>query len=391
MKAEARPSALPGKRVLIVDDQALIRRSLADYLAEWGCETATAADGVQGLAQARAQRFDVVLVDLRMPRLDGLELVTILQDEQPELPTIVVSGKGVLQDAVEAIRRGAWDYVTKPIRDMKELALVIERVLEKAHLRAERDQYRRELEALNRSLEAEVARQTKKLAQANAELERFIYVSSHDLQEPLRMVTSFLQLLQKKYRGNLDAEADEFITFATDGAMRMRDMIRGLLAYSRVNTRGKPFAETDSKKSLDYALRSLRPKIEETDAVVTHDPLPTVMVDGVQLGQAFEYLIDNALTFCDREPARIHVSAERQGQAWCFSVSDNGIGIDTQDAEQIFDIFQRLHTQAEYPGVGAGLAICKKIVERHGGRIWVESSVDQGATFYFTIPAEEAV
>jgi len=290
-----------------------------------------------------------------------------------------------LNDAIEAIRRGAWDYVTKPIEDMGELALVIKRVLEKAHLRRERDRYRRELEELNRSLEAEVARQIHKLAQTNAELERFIYVSSHDLQEPLRMVTSYLQLLQRNYQGKLDAEADEFIAFAVDGAIRMRDMIMALLAYSRVNTRGRAFASVKAETSLAQALDRLQVVIQQKGAIVTCDSLPTVMADEVQLGQAFEYLLDNALKFCREDPPRIHVSAEQQDSEWVFSIRDNGIGVPMQYADRVFEIFQRLHTRSEYPGVGAGLAVCKKIVERHRGRMWFESQVDQGTTFYFSI------
>ncbi len=240
----------------------------------------------------------------------------------------------------------------------------------------------RDLLQARRSLEQSVA----ELARSNADLQQFAYVASHDLQEPLRMVASYTQLIAKRYKGKLDADADEFIGYAVEGATRMQRLINDLLTYSRVTTQGRVFEGVDCNQILEEVLSNLRVAVEESRAVVTHDMLPVVTADGGQLGQLFQNLIGNAIKFHGTEPPRVHVSVEIRNHEWQFSVLDNGIGVDPQYAERIFVIFQRLHNRDAYSGTGIGLALCKKIVERHGGRIWVKSPIGRGAVFYFTLP-----
>jgi light-regulated signal transduction histidine kinase (bacteriophytochrome) len=234
-------------------------------------------------------------------------------------------------------------------------------------------------------METEIKKTMEKLKQSNQELEQFAYVASHDLQEPLRMVASYMQLLERRYKGKLDADADEFIGYAVDGANRMRGLIDDLLTYSRVSRLGKPFAPVNVESTLDIVLQNLQASIVENGAVVTHDKLPEVVADGGQLVQLFQNLIGNAVKFHGKEPPRIHVSARTGQTEYMFSVEDNGIGISPEYFDRLFKIFQRLHTREEYPGSGIGLAVCKRIVERHGGRIWIESEAEKNSTIYFTL------
>jgi signal transduction histidine kinase len=225
------------------------------------------------------------------------------------------------------------------------------------------------------------------LERSNRELEQFAFVVSHDLQEPLRVVASYVQLLEKKYKGVLDEKADLYIHFAVDGVSRMQKLIKELLAYSRITTSGNEFRPVDTNKMFDEAMANLSAAIEESHAVVTKDDLPTVSGDEIQLVQLMQNLIGNAIKFRRPDiPPLVHVSAKREWVEWVFSVRDNGIGIEPEFSDRIFLIFQRLHTRGDYPGTGIGLTLCKRIVERHHGRIWVESVPGAGSTFYFTVP-----
>ncbi len=239
-------------------------------------------------------------------------------------------------------------------------------------------------------IEEELKQTAEKLERSNRNLQEFAYVVSHDLQEPLRMVSSYLQLIARRYKGKLDQDADEFIAFAVDGANRMSEMINGLLQYSRVESKGEPFQPTEMEAVLERALENLQLSLEESQAEVTHDPLPTLVTDESQMVRLMQNLIGNAIKYRGEEPPKIHISATQEENGDHFTVRDNGIGITEKDAERIFTIFQRLHTQSEIAGTGIGLAVCKRIVERHGGRIWVESVPGEGSTFHFTIPTRES-
>ena len=244
-----------------------------------------------------------------------------------------------------------------------------------------------ELKDLNEDLEKRVVDRTLELKRSNEDLEQFAYVASHDLQEPLRMIRNYLQLLQQRYKTELDPNAHDFINFALDGSKRMNQLIHDLLAYSRVGTHGKELVVTECDQALEDALANLTVAIEESKAEVTRDSLPPVIGDEVQLTQLFQNLIGNAVKFRGEAAPKVHVGVQRKGNEWEFTVRDNGIGIAEQDFQRIFVVFQRLHNREKYPGTGIGLSVCQKIVERHGGRIWVESKPGKGTTFHFTIPA----
>jgi len=242
------------------------------------------------------------------------------------------------------------------------------------------------LRKINEELETRVAERTAALQRSNQELEQFAYVASHDLQEPLRMVANYTQLLAKRYQGKLDAKADTFIEYAVDGATRMQTLIKDLLSLSRVGSRGAEFAPTDVGKAVRQALDNLQMSIAESHARIDCGPFPTLMADGAQLVQLFQNLIGNAIKYRTDRPPAVRVTASLNGGDWVFEVADNGIGFDPKQTDRIFMIFQRLHTRQEFSGTGIGLAVCKKIVERHGGRIWADSKPGVGSTFSFTIP-----
>ncbi len=227
------------------------------------------------------------------------------------------------------------------------------------------------------------------LRRSNDDLQQFAYVASHDLQEPLRAIVSFSQLLEDKYKDIINKDGKEFIHFITDGAKKMNTLIKDLLSYSRITTHAKPSKTIDIEKIIKEALYNLQEAIKESGAIITYDKMPILKVDKTQFTQLFQNLFSNAIKFRRAEPPRIHISVQKVNEEWLFSVKDNGIGIESKYFDKLFNIFYRLHTKEEYPGTGIGLPICKKIVQRYGGKIWVESEFGIGSTFYFTIISEK--
>jgi len=266
-------------------------------------------------------------------------------------------------------------------RSFDEMAVALEQRVQELQLTEA------ELKALNEELEQRVLDRTMELKRSNEDLEQFAYVASHDLQEPLRMVNNYLQLLRQRYKDKLDGSANDFIGFALDGAKRMHELIQDLLTYSRVGTHGKEFLPVDCTEAFERAVANLSLAIDETGARIFRQPLPVINGDLVQLTQLFQNLIGNAIKFRGEGHPEIRIAAERKDSEWELTVADNGIGIAEQDFQRIFVVFQRLHSREKYPGTGIGLAVCKKIVERHGGRIWVESRLGRGTTFHIILPA----
>ncbi len=355
-------------RVLVVEDSASDSELVLHALKQGGF--AGKSEVVQTAAEftdrIRTNKYDIVLADYRLPGWNGMETVTILRQEDLDIPVVLVSGAMGDLKAVECIKQGAADYVLK--ENLARLPQSVQRAIEEKELREE-----------NRRTQEELAR-------SNRDLEQFAYVASHDLQEPLRMVATYTQLLAERYQGKLDESADKYIHYAVDGALRMQTLVKDLLAFSRVGRMQQKPQDTDCSLVVRSAIANLQAVIEESGARVIYHALPNLVADQSELLQLFQNLIGNAIKFRKAEPPEIRVTAKKKRKEWLFSVEDNGIGIAPQHLEDVFVIFKRLHTREEYAGSGIGLAICKKIVEHNQGRIWVESQAGQGSTFRFTWP-----
>ncbi|HEY9596584.1 MAG TPA: PAS domain S-box protein, partial [Cyanophyceae cyanobacterium] len=309
----------------------------------------------------------------------------------------------IRRDGSEIYVDSTVSVLMEPNGNAKGLLAVIRDISDRKRAEASILQLNQELESRVEQRTAELAQTNEQLQQtneqlailnqefqrSNQELEQFAYVASHDLQEPLRAITGYTQLLVNEYGDRFDETAQEYAAFVIDGAKRMQQLIQDLLAYSRVGTRGKEFAPTDCNAVLQQALQNLQVAIADEQAIITADPLPTVNADQNQLIQLLQNLIGNAIKFHREQSPQVHITAAQQDNYWLFQVRDNGIGIKPQYLERIFEVFKRLHTRREYPGTGIGLAICKKIITRHGGRIWAESNLGMGTTFYFTIPLSD--
>jgi signal transduction histidine kinase len=355
-------------RVLVVEDNAsdseLMLHALKKVGYESECEVVqTAADFAERI---RKYKYDIILADFRLPGWNGMETVAMVRGEDLDIPVVLVSGSLGELKAVECIKQGAADYVLKD--NLARLPQSVRRAIEEKDLRDE-----------NRRTQEELAR-------SNRDLEQFAYVASHDLQEPLRMVATYTQLLAERYQGKLDENADKYIHYAVEGALRMQTLVKDLLAFSRVGRKQETPREMDCTLVVRNVMANLQSLIQETGARISYEGLPVLVADPSELLQLFQNLIGNAIKFRRAERPEIRITAEKKKKEWLFSVEDNGIGIAPQHVEDVFVIFKRLHTRDEYPGSGIGLAICKKIVEHNQGQIWVESQPGQGSRFYFTWP-----
>ncbi|HYN79854.1 MAG TPA: ATP-binding protein, partial [Lamprocystis sp. (in: g-proteobacteria)] len=401
-RADQEAAAVPtaDAPTIAVDNETLVYR-LANRLS---AEANDMAAGARKLLDTHRERSRYLATLTGQVTL-GFDLLTALVI----LGLLLTQSRSLLR-SLEALRRGAQAVaagqpgvqVTTPARDeLGELAETFNRMAEQLeHRQAQLEALHGHLADLNRDLEQRVARRTAELTaamaqrqqtitelnQRNEELRQFAYVASHDLQEPLRMVASYTDLLKRRHAGAFDAEGERYLGYVLDGARRMQELILELLAYSRVGTRGKPPVPIPLDAPLDAALADLTLRIAETGAVITRGPLPSLPVEREQLHQIFQNLIGNALKFRGLAPPLIGIDAVPSEGAWRIEVRDNGIGISPEHHERIFNLFARLHSRAAYAGTGIGLAVCRRIVERHGGRIWVESSLGAGATFSFTLP-----
>lgn len=365
--------------VLVVDDNRDMSAFEADLLGR-KYRVVTAFDGQEGLQKALEIHPDLVVSDVMMPRMSGDRMIQALRRhrEMDDTPIILITAKADEEFLVKMLKEGVQAYFRKPFSSGELMAHADGLVKEKKLKGALRESEKKLLPAL------------KELQRSNDELQQFAYAASHDLQEPLRTVRSYLELLAEDYQGKLGKKADTYITYAVDGASRMTALINDLLAYSRVGTRGKEFTPVLLSAILKKTLDNLGSAVKESNAEITADELPEVEGDDSQLRQLFQNLISNALKFRKKdERPRIRVSAEERANEWIFGVHDNGIGIENRFHENIFEIFRRLHTKEEYAGTGIGLALSKRIVERHGGRIWVESRPGEGSAFYFSLPKRE--
>ncbi|HTU50055.1 MAG TPA: ATP-binding protein [Acidobacteriaceae bacterium] len=367
----------PKLRAVLVEDNQLDAQLVLRALKKDSFEvSALVVQDEGGFTQAlAADPPEIILADYNLPNWKGMEVLNVLRREGLDIPMILVSGALGDVTAVECIKQGATDYVLKD--SLSRLPEVIRRALREKNERT-----------LRRQAEQKLAHKVDELARSNADLEQFAYVASHDLQEPLRMVAAYTQLLSERYSGKLDENADKFIGYAREGALRMQVLIQDLLAFSRVGRADLAYAIVDCNAVMREVLQTLDSAIQESGAVVTYAGLPSVWADHTQLTQVFQNLVGNAIKFRGSEPSQISVQAEQSDGKWMFSVRDNGIGIAPEYAENIFVVFQRLHARSEYPGNGIGLSICKKVIERTGGKIWVESEAGVGSTFKFTIPLE---
>jgi two-component system, sensor histidine kinase and response regulator len=389
-------------KILLVDDTPENLVSLEAALGGLGEDLVMAQSGKEALRHLLNDDFAAILLDVRMPEMDGFETAEMIRSRprSRQIPILFLTGYRNEEHLFRGYDLGAVDFLFKPIVPevlRSKVAVFVELSRTNAKLRQQTDALRRQAEdlqkaeqevrRLNTSLEARVLERTEELMRSNEELQQFAYVASHDLREPLRTVSIYAQLLAKRYQGRLDDDGDQFIKFIVHNAERMETLVHDLLDFSRIDVRGMDyFGRMSCDMALDDAISNIRPLITESGATITREPLPQLIGDAVQVTRLFQNLLVNSIKYRNSEAPRIHIAAKESGGDYLISVKDNGIGIDPQYSEKIFGIFRVLQPRDRNSGSGMGLAICRKIVTRHSGRIWVESALGHGATFYWTMP-----
>ncbi|MBE9229156.1 response regulator [Phormidium sp. LEGE 05292] len=358
--------------ILIVDDTPDNLRLLSAMLTKKGFEVRKALNGRSAIASAQADTPDLILLDIKMPEMEGYEVCQHLKADPKtrDIPVIFISALDDVMDKVRAFASGGIDYVTKPFQEAEVLARI------ENQLKIQR-------------LQKKLLQQNEELARSNRELEQFAYVVSHDLQQPLQVITGFAKIMMLQYQNSLNETALDYLNRIFDSGGRMQRLIQDLLAYAQVGTPNQTFELIDCNLILEQVRENLQTAIAEKNVNLDYHFLPKVIGNEIQLIQLFQNLISNAIKFTNSEVSpKIKISATKLDCKWCFEIHDNGIGIDSQNFEQIFEAFHRTPSAKEFPGTGIGLATCKKIVENHQGEIWVESELNVGTTFYFTLALE---
>ncbi len=366
------------ENILIVDDKLENLKVLESTLIEQGYTVRKAINGSMALMGANAEPPDLILLDIKMPDMDGYEVCRQLKDNSKtkDIPVIFLSALDDILDKVRAFEVGGIDYITKPFQ-AEEILVRVQNQLKIHRLQKQLQLQNQHLSELNQEL-----------VRSNQELEQFAYVVSHDLKQPLQVILGFAQLIAKHYQHNLDPKAIESLAQILKSGKHMKELINDLLEYSRVGSASLELKPVNCNEVLDRVLEDLQVAIAQQQGTVTYDALPTILGDEIQLGELFQNLICNGLKFHSQgQLPQVQITAQQQDGTWLFEVKDNGIGIKAENFHSIFKMFQRLHSRSEYPGTGIGLATCKKIVELHGGKIWVESAFGEGTSFYLTLPA----
>ncbi len=365
-------------RILMLEDSSLDAELASAELDKAGLRyrAERVQDRESFVAKLQTACPDLILSDFSLPSFDGQSALAIAQQHCPDIPFLFLSGAIGEEVAIESLKRGATDYVLK--QSLERLPPAVRRALAEARQRLERKQAQEEL-----------ARKARELTVVNADLQQFAYAASHDLQEPLRTISLFSKLLSKRYRGAIDSQADEYLTYIEGAARHMSALLEDLLLYARIPAGERDQQLVDLGHLVDETLFLFQAALDESKGSVTRDQLPAVSCNAAQIGLVFQNLISNALKYRKAEPPQVHIGLKRGPESWIFSVKDNGIGFEQTYAEQVFGLFKRLNNR-DYPGTGLGLAICKRIVEGYGGRMWAESAPGMGSTFYFSLRVAEA-